>query len=109
MMGKENLAKIFQPVSAETLPDGSMMVEKRQIIDDWSRVRNEWTIIGKSGIRKFSFHLNLYSGQELRGKMEMAGFSPVKLYGNLEGDPYGPQAKRLIAVGRKPKGTISQI
>jgi SAM-dependent methyltransferase len=109
MMGKENLAKIFQPVSAETLPDGSMMVEQRQIIDDWSRVRIEWTIIEKSRVRKFVFHLNLYSGQELRGKMEMAGFSDVKLYGNLEADPYGPQAKRLIAVGRKPKGTISQI
>jgi SAM-dependent methyltransferase len=108
IMGKENLAKIFQPVSAEKLPDGSMLVEKRQIVDDWSRVRNEWTIIEKSRVRKFSFHLNLYSGQELREKMEMAGFSHVKLYGNMDGDPYGPSAKRLIAVGRKPKGTVSR-
>jgi hypothetical protein len=67
------------------------------------------TIIEKSRVRKFSFHLNLYSGQELRDKMESAGFSHVKLYGSLEGDPYGPQAKRLIAVGRKPKGGVSRI
>jgi len=109
MMGKEMLAKVFQPASVETLPDGSMLVEQRQIIDGWSRVHNEWTVIRKSRARKFAFHLNLYSGQELREKMENAGFRQVKLYGNMDGDPYGPRAQRLIAVGRKPKGTVSQI
>jgi SAM-dependent methyltransferase len=109
MMGKEILAKIFQPSSAETLPDGTMMVERRQIIDDWSRVRNEWTIILKGKARKFSFLLNLYSGHELREKLQGVGFRDIKLYGNMEGDPYGPSAKRLIAVGRKPKSTVSQI
>jgi hypothetical protein len=34
--------------------------------------------------------------------MERAGFVGVKLYGNLEGGEYGPDAERLIAVGRKP-------
>jgi hypothetical protein len=34
--------------------------------------------------------------------MEHAGFVAVKLHGNLDGDSYGPDAERLIAVGRKP-------
>ena len=109
MMGKEMLAKIFQPASVESLPDGTMLVEQRQIIDDWSRVRNEWTIIRNGKARKFSFQLNLYSGHELREKLQGAGFRDIQLYGNMEGDPYGPSAKRLIAVGRKPKGAVSQI
>lgn len=109
MMGMETLAKIHRPSSVDTLPDGSMLVDEHQIIDDWSRVRNEWTIIRKDKVRKFKFHINLYSGRELREKLEHAGFNPVQLYGNMDGDEYGPDAKRLVAVGRKPKGTISRI
>jgi len=33
--------------------------------------------------------------------MQQAGFADVKLYGNLNGDEYGSNAQRLIAVGRK--------
>ena len=102
IMGKEMLAKIFQPTSAETLPDGSLLVEQRQIIDGWSRILNEWTIVRKGRARKFALHLNLYSGQELREKLGKCGFRDVKLYGTIDGTSYGPQAKRLIAVGRKP-------
>ena len=43
-----------------------------------------------------------YSGQELRDRMQQVGFADVKLFGNLDGDVYGPNASRLIAVGRKP-------
>ena len=41
-------------------------------------------------------------GQELREKMERAGFVEVRLCGSLDGDPYGPEAQRLIAIARKP-------
>jgi hypothetical protein len=34
--------------------------------------------------------------------MEHAGFVAVKLYGNLDGDSYGPNAERLVATGHKP-------
>jgi SAM-dependent methyltransferase len=103
LIGKEILAKIFQRSSAETLPDGSLMVEQRKIVDGWTRALNEWTIIRKGRSRTFAFHINLYSGQELRKEMEHVGLVDVKLYGNLDGDPYGPDASRLIAVGSKPK------
>jgi hypothetical protein len=39
--------------------------------------------------------------------MERAGFVAVKLYGNLKGDTYGPDAERLVAVGRKPISKLS--
>jgi 2-polyprenyl-3-methyl-5-hydroxy-6-metoxy-1,4-benzoquinol methylase len=101
IMGKEILAKIFQRSSAQTLPDGSVLVEQRSILDDWTRVLNEWTVIRNGRARKFTLLLNIYSGQELRQEMERAGLVDVKLYGNLDGDPYGPDATRLIAIGRK--------
>jgi hypothetical protein len=34
--------------------------------------------------------------------MESAGFTSVTLHGNLDGAEYGPNAERLIAIGRKP-------
>jgi SAM-dependent methyltransferase len=104
VLGKERLAKIFQPTSSSALPDGTLIVERREIFDDWSRVRNEWLLIKNGRVRSFQFYNTVYSGMELRERMERAGFVNVKLYGNLAGDEYDPDAERLIAVGRKPVG-----
>jgi hypothetical protein len=35
--------------------------------------------------------------------MEQTGFVKVRLFGSFDGDEYGPNAQRLIAVGYKPK------
>jgi len=101
MMGKENLAKIYQPTNSDLLPDGTKLVQRHEIFDDWTRVRNEWILIRKGRAKSFKFHHTIYSGQELRGLMEVTGFTDIRLYGNLDGDEYGPDAIRLIAVGHK--------
>ena len=102
VLGKEYLAKIFQPTISRILPDGTLMVERHEIFDDWTRVRNEWLLIRKGRVRSFQFHHTIYSGLELRDRMQRAGFVDVTLYGSLDGDEYGPNAQRLIAIGRKP-------
>jgi hypothetical protein len=55
-----------------------------------------------SKVKRFQFHHTVYSGLELRDRMEHAGFRDVKLHGSLQGDAYGPEAERLVAIGRKP-------
>jgi SAM-dependent methyltransferase len=102
VLGKERLAKILRATSSSLLPDGTMVVERHEIFDDWTRVRNEWLVIRKGRVKSFKFHHTVYSGLELRDRMEHAGFVGVTLYGNLDGDEYGPNAERLIAIGRKP-------
>jgi SAM-dependent methyltransferase len=102
VLGKERLAKILQPTISTVLPDGTLMIERHEIFDDWTRVRNEWLLIRDGCAKSFKFHHTIYSGQELRDRMERAGFVAVKLFGNLAGDPYGPGAERLVAVGYKP-------
>jgi SAM-dependent methyltransferase len=101
VFGKELVAKGFQDSHVDKLPDGSMLVEQRKVVDDWSRVENEWTIIRNGRSRHFAFHINLYSGQELRGAFEQVGFVNVKLFGNLDGAAYDIKANRLIVVGQK--------
>jgi SAM-dependent methyltransferase len=101
VLGKERLAKVLQPTTSSVLPDGALLVERHEILDDWTRVRNEWLLVRKGKVKSFKFHHTIYSGLELRDRMQRAGFIDVALHGNLDGDEYGPNAERLIAIGRK--------
>ncbi|HEX7077038.1 MAG TPA: methyltransferase domain-containing protein [Candidatus Eisenbacteria bacterium] len=101
--GKEWLARIFSPTTSHAMPDGSTLVQRHTIFDDWTRIRNEWTLIRRGRAKTFTFHHTVYSGQELRDRMERVGFERVRLFGTLDGDEYGSNASRLIALGRKPK------
>jgi len=50
VMGKERLAKILQSPITTIAPDGAIWVDRHEIFDNWTRVRNEWTVVrnGKS-------------------------------------------------------------
>ena len=102
MVGKEFLAGVFQPTTMEELPDGSRLVQKHEIFDDWTRIRNEWVLIRRGRSRTFRFHHTIYSGQEIKDRLGSAGFEDVHLYGSLEGHPYGLEAQALVAVARRP-------
>ncbi|MGB3542087.1 class I SAM-dependent methyltransferase [Rubrivirga sp.] len=99
--GKEVLARIFQPASVEDGPDG-MVVQRRWVTDDWTRMENEWTFVSDDGARSFRLGHWIYSGRELREMLQDAGFHDIALYGDLEGESYGPSATRLVAVAQKP-------
>ncbi|MCX7002765.1 MAG: methyltransferase domain-containing protein [bacterium] len=106
--GKERIAKVLQPTMAEVLPDGTLLVQRHEIYDDWTRLRNEWILLRNGRAKSYKFHHTLYSGQEMKDRLAQAGFADVQLYGTLDGDAYGPDALRLIAVARK-RGTIAAI
>ncbi len=101
MMGKERLARIFQPTSSCQLEDGTIMVERREVFDDWTRIRNEWIVIKDNQVTTFRLHHTLYSGEELRTLLAEAGFTDIRLFGDLDGNPYGTEATRLVAVAIK--------
>ena len=101
VIGKEYLARRFQPTIAEELPDGSTLVQRRAVVDDWTRIRNHWILLRNDGVRSYTFELTVYSGQELRDRLERVGFTEVILYGDLAGAPYGLESERLVAVARK--------
>jgi len=102
VFGKERLAKIMQPATVTRSPNGTLLIQMHEIFDDWTRIRNEWILIKGNRARRFRFHHTMYSGQELSDRLQQAGFSQVKLYGDFDGQPYGPDAPRLVAVARKP-------
>ena len=99
--GKEVLAKIFLETNSKELPDRGLIVQRRQAINDWSQMENEWLLIKDGRVRSFGLRHWIYSGREFKEMLRAAGFSDVEVYGDLEGSSYGPEAKRLIAIGRK--------
>lgn len=101
VVGKEWLAKHFQPTSSHELKDGSLMIERREIYDDWSRIRNRWIILKEDKVKEHRFHHTIYSAQELKDRLIEVGFASVRIYGDLAGNEYGPEARRLIAIARK--------
>ncbi len=107
IIGKEKLARIFQPTTSEKLEDGTLMVQRHEIFDEWSRIRNEWIIIKGPEVRTFEFHHTVYSGQELKDRLLAVGFGDVKLYGSFEGEEYGRESNRLVAVARRPALTAA--
>ena len=101
VLGKEVLARKFNAVDAQESETGELVVQRRHIFDDWSRIGTDWIFIGGDGVHRFHLRLWLYSGQELRDMLLAAGFDGVELFGNLIGGPYGPSAERLVAVATR--------
>jgi len=101
VVGKERMAKNLPLTTFEVLPDGAKLIEHHEVFEDWTRTRSEWILICNSRAKTFKFDRTIYSGQELRDRMQHAGFSDVRLYGNLHGVEYGTDASRLIAIGHR--------
>ncbi len=101
VMGKEILARIYQPTTSQVLDDGTKLIQRHEVFDDWTRVRCEWIHIKEGNARSFNFHHTIYSAAELKDRMEQTGFKDIKTYGDLDANPYDQNAKRLILLGRK--------
>lgn len=101
VVGKEQLARIFDPTGIKESGDGALLVERREIFDDWTRIRNEWILIKGNQAKSYKLSHTLYSGQELKDRLLAVGFRNVELFGDLDGNPYDLEARRLVAVARK--------
>jgi SAM-dependent methyltransferase len=101
VVGKEILMRMFQATTSTVEPDGSLLVQRHELFDEASRIRNEWILIKGGRARTFRFHHTLYSGQELKSLLRQAGFAAVRLCGSLDGEEYSPAGRRLIAVAVK--------
>jgi SAM-dependent methyltransferase len=98
VMGKEWLARHFQPTRSRSLPDGSVLIERNTVVDDWTRVESQVILLRDGPPRTRRSRVSVYSGQELRDRLLQAGFAAVRLHGSLDGSPYDLDATRLVAV-----------
>ena len=101
MVSKEGLARAFQATTSRELPNGHVLFQRHEIVDDWSGIRNRWTLIGPGSTRTFAFTHRIYSGQEMKDLLTKAGLRDARAYGDLDGSSYGFDAQRLVAVARR--------
>ena len=101
LLGKEYLAAHWVNSRCLDFADGTLLVQRAKVREEWTRVFCEWTVIRAGQARTHRFDHTIYSGRELKDLLRAAGFSQVRLYGDLGGAPYGVDAQRLVAVARK--------
>jgi len=86
----------------EDTADGQIHIHHYDVVPGWGRLRMRWLVIEGERAQQFELMQNLYSGQELAGMLERAGFADVRLFGSLDGAPYDAAATRLIARAAAP-------
>lgn len=100
-VSREWIAENFEETVADEGPGGSVLFRRHRIVDDWQRLENRWTLVEGERARHFAFSQRIYSGPELAAMLREAGFDTVKLYGGLDGSPYGYGAGRLVTVASR--------
>lgn len=99
--GKEIHAMADSHTFSQKMPNGDLICHRSDVNDGWTRSTAEWIYIQGQNAHRFEMSVNLYSGAELKTLFERAGFSNVRIYGDLTEIPYNRDAKRLVALGTK--------
>ncbi|MGD9496803.1 MAG: class I SAM-dependent methyltransferase [Armatimonadota bacterium] len=103
MMGKEILARIFEPRRWERREDGAIRLYETEVACHWTWIRNRWMIICDGQRTEHVVEHRIYSAAELCALLAEAGFEAFEVYGHLGGTPYDHEAQRLVVVARKPE------
>ncbi|MFG2894569.1 class I SAM-dependent methyltransferase [Streptomyces sp. NPDC048248] len=101
VMGKEVLAGWIGRPKLVELDDGGYVVQRDTVLDSWTRLRTDWTLVRDGVAREASITSFLYSAAELRALFEAVGFTDVRCYGDFDGSPYDNHAPRLIVRGTR--------
>ncbi|WP_326721382.1 methyltransferase domain-containing protein [Streptomyces sp. NBC_00243] len=103
VLGKEVLAGWIGRPKLVELDGGAYVVQRDTVLDSWTRLRTDWTLVRDGVAREASITSFLYSAAELRALFEAAGFTDVRCYGGFDGGPYDNHAGRLIVRGTRPE------
>jgi SAM-dependent methyltransferase len=101
MVGKERMERQGMEARRTQFADGAVLIQQPHVNQDWTRMDSEWTVVKGGQMRSYRFEHCLYSGAGLEERLRSSGFDSVRLYGDLQGSPYGPEALRLVAVASK--------
>jgi SAM-dependent methyltransferase len=100
LLGKETFAKWAGQPKVVPVTGGQVFMSDT-ILDDWTRYRTDWTLVRDGTARHTSLTMYAYSGAELRGLFQRAGFTAVECFGGFAGEPYDNNATRLIVRGTR--------
>ena len=100
VMGKEVLAGwIGRPKTVDV--DGGYVIMRDTVLDDWTRLRTDWTLVRGETARHAVIECFVYSAAELKDMFRQAGFQDVECFGDFDGGRYDTTSQRLIVRGHR--------
>lgn len=100
IQGKELLCRDYEKNIWFESGDTKVFLEYT-ILHSFTVLRSRWLYYRNNKMAEKSFDTRIYSAVELATLLSTIGFKEIEIYGDLFGNPYDYNAKRLIAVATK--------
>ncbi|MBN2617967.1 MAG: class I SAM-dependent methyltransferase [Spirochaetales bacterium] len=100
IQGKELLCRDFEKYIWFESGDTKVFLEY-EILESFTLLKSRWLYYKDNTMHERTFNTRIYSALELAAMVYGIGFKTVEIYGDLEGNEYNMNAKRLIVVGTK--------
>lgn len=98
LVGLEYLCRNLQPVHLTEYDDGRLLIERPALVEDMTRLENEWLLIDGDRVHRHEFSHRVWSAGEIGSLLRSSGFSIEANWGDYDGEPYDLDAERLIVV-----------
>lgn len=103
LVGLETLCHTLQPVHLTEYDDGRLLVERPVLVDQNTRLENEWLLIDGDRVHRRVFSHRVWSAGEITMLLESCGFAVEAVDADFEHTPYDLEAERMIVIARKPE------
>ena len=80
---------------------GLLILSENHYDEDSGRIETDWTFIQDGKRRRAHSSIRLYTVHELRALFRAAGFASFQTFGDMGGEPFGLDSRRLIFAARK--------
>ena len=90
--------------SDDTLHGKVRIVTRNRWNPRTNRIHSTWTLSKGDATEEFTIVMRIFNGTEMRKLLRAAGFRDIRLYPRPPVGRFTRHSRRLIAVGRKPKG-----
>ncbi|MBN4074229.1 class I SAM-dependent methyltransferase [bacterium AH-315-D21] len=103
LVNREWVVANNQSLERRTNPDGTVVVEQRELNLETSRNHVTFAFVDKDGKRRESVghRIRLYTLTEIIQMMAEAGLTYERAYGGFDSEPYTPLTRRMIVIARK--------
>jgi SAM-dependent methyltransferase len=101
ILHRDFLVRVFSPQDWRMVGEGRVLLEQRTFDPAGGVVQSTQTLIEPGGARESrTYTLRIYTATELLAMLERAGFASARCWGSLDGAPFAPGTRLVIAAER---------
>lgn len=96
LVGLETLCRTIEPVHLTEYDDGRLLIERPMLVDDMTRLDNEWLLIDGQTVERTHFSHRVWSAGEIGALLRRHDFEVHAIHGDYQGGDYDLEAERMI-------------